>query len=525
MLLDKNFLNIKAQRLGLTAEQEEVFMLKFGEGKGNADIAARLGISLNACVQCLGEIYRKAGIEGRSRGKANRLKSELVREAEHQLASRPETAVTCGSDPTDLNDAVCLPEPRHVKLALSSRYIGSERQYLQDWLERIQRHEKNLSSEKGWDEVDHALSDFTEHLSATTTALAANSRYKKAEVVQQILQRIGKLFFKLNPSLNNVSGLDFLTKKNALQRSINAFVARLINQLRLQASNSEEVIQAVILEVLGNGQRVFNDTTRKLPHPRLKTYSAWARKECLDSLVKRYCNASPGDQQRHQSALPEEQRSLMDDKEDIARNLRAIDTAILEMYLISRDPDKANFNFFDILIARWMKAVPWGDESLFPESNAVTDQDDEVNTVDDLDVKAFEWAALKSLRNEYHKLDGKSYLELHEHFERRVEAVKEKYFARFWDGHNDSEYAVAEKYAIVSIPVAFCDQDNALGAEVVHDIWLYCKLASYNYLTDDNLEELDSLLNKARQYPILDFWFNEIDHFTAHLIEDVDVLQ
>lgn len=520
-MLDKNFLKTKAQKLGLTAEQEEVLILKFGEGKSNSDIAAQLGVTLNACVQCLGEIYRKVGIEGRSRGKANRLQSELVREFEQQQLSIPTVAVTNTlSTHGEGKLSVTNPPP----LVLSGQSHGSERQFLQAWLERIQRHEEVLSSEKGWDEAEQALSFFTENLATSATALAANSRYKKAEVVQQILQRIGKLFFKLNPSLNKVEGLDFLTQKNALQRSIHAFMTRLIKQLSFELVDPDEAIQEIVIEVLNTGQKVFNSTTRRVPHPRLKTYSAWVRKECLNSLLKRCCMAESDDQYWRRTPTKGPRKALMDDKEDIARNLKAIDTAILEMYLISRDPDKANFNFFDILIARWMKAVPWGDESLFPERGPLDSRDDEINTVDDLDVKAFEWAALKSLRSEFHKLDGKSYLELHEYFQRRVENVKDKYYHRFWAGHDDSEYAVAEKYAIVSIPAAFCDDDNSLGADVVRDVWLYCKLAAQSYLIEEDLQELSYLLQKAQQYPILDFWFNEIDHFTAHLMEDVDAL-
>ena len=522
-MLDKNFLKTKAQTLGLTAEQEEVLILKFGEGKRNADIAAQLGVSLNACVQCLGEIYRKAGIEGRSRGKANRLQSELVRELEQQNSAVAVEAVSNASGVNRLlawKAEVNSPDPR-----FSGQAPASEREILQAWLERIQRHEKVLSSEKGWDEVDQALNSFTEGLSASTTALAANSRYKRAEVVQQILQRIGNLFFKLNPYLNEIEGLDFLTRKNPLKRSTHAFIARRIHQLGFEVDDIEGAVQDISNEVLESGQIVFKQSHSRPPHPQLKTYSAWVRRKCLDSLVKRYCQVGSEEKCWPHHSPTGHQMSLMDDKEDIARNLKAVDTAILEMYLTSRDPDRANFNFFDILVARWMKSVPWGDEFRFDEQGNVNRQDDAIDAVADLDVKAFEWAAFKSLRDEFHKLDGKSYLELHGHFQRRVKDCREKYFPRFWQGHADAESAIAEKYAIVSIPASFCADDSSLGVEVLRDVWRYCKLASYNYLTAEDLEILDSLLKKAQQYPILDFWFNEIDHFTAHFFEDRDILQ
>ena len=169
-MLTKNFLKTKACELGLTAEQEEVFVLKFGDEMSNQDIAGRLGISTSAFVQCLGEIYKKAGIEGRSRGKASRLQSELIRGAEQQVLSISTVASLPASN---ITLAIDQSHTGQKELGLPGRNGGSEHQYLQAWLNRIQHHEKVLSSEKGWDEVDHVLNYFTEHLSASTTALAA----------------------------------------------------------------------------------------------------------------------------------------------------------------------------------------------------------------------------------------------------------------------------------------------------------------------------------------------------------------
>ncbi|MGF1567967.1 MAG: hypothetical protein ACFCVD_07830 [Nodosilinea sp.] len=514
MLLSKTFLEGKARDLGLTAEQEEVFILKFGEQKSNYDIATRLGISPNACVQCLGEIYKKVGIVGRSRGKANRLQSELLREAEQRQAAAE------GSPAGRLVAPAPLESPQDRLLEQSFEPDASERQYLKQWLNRIQEHEKTLGTEKGWDEVDSVLKEFSKHLPQSANALAADSALDKVQVVQHLLQSVGKLFATINPSLNTIEGLRFLTTENAVHRSISALVSRLMQQLNLPEAAPELTSQSIINDVIEQGQRVFGSSLRQLPHPRLKTYSAWARKACLEALIKRAFNFEKDDFW-DQSFFAKKQILRMDTKEDIARNLRAIDTAILEMYLNAKNPDEINFNFFDVLLARWMKAVPWGNASLLPKKATRFPQNDESITTASLDAETFEWAALNSLRREYHNLDEKSYLELHDYFLRRVEPVKEKYLSRFWTGYDDADYATAQ-YTIVSIPASLGQPDNATGAAIARSVWRYCELAAYNILTLDNLKELDSLLQQAQQHPILDFWFNEIDHFTAHCIEHAD---
>lgn len=45
---------------------------------------------------------------------------------------------------------------------------------------------------------------------------------------------------------------------------------------------------------------------------------------------------------------------------------------------------------------------------------------------------------------------------------------------------------------------------------------IYCRLASKPYLTEDDEDKLNWLLELAESHAELDFWFNEADHFLAH---------
>lgn len=525
VVLSHTFLELKAQELSLTPEQQEVFVLKFGEQKTNQEIAQWLNISTNACVQCLGEIYKKADIEGRSRGKAKKLYSELLREAEERQRSRPPLPFQAASVNMTFTPVSLQALPGEGQMGVSSHgSAASEVQYLRTWMSRIEKHEERLRTEKGWEEVDSALQFFAEHLPASASALAAGSRFSKLEVVQQILGRISSLFSKLSPCTSTeVFEISFLGKKNPLNRSISAFLGRLCSQFCLGSELQDRTRQDILDELYRRGEVFFAKASHHPPNKTLMTYSAWVRKNSFDLFLEKldeikFVEPVGG------SCLGE-QRLQLDQRADIARNLLAIDTAILNLYLASRDPDEAHFDFFNILFSRWIRAMPWGEKSLHPEIKPEMEQDDDMAFGMDVDARSFEWMALRMLRREYHTLDGKSRLELTEYFERKLAPFRERYHAHFWDGYRESVVARAVPYAVVSIPEALCRYDKAVGEVITQDIWRYCELSAYNYLTAQNLQELSELLQKAQRQPVLDFWFNEIDHMISHSLEDAKGMQ
>jgi predicted NACHT family NTPase len=86
-MLPCEFLREISDSYGLSQDQKEVFLAKFGSGKGNQDIASTLHIAPKTVDYRLGEIYKKFSIGGRGTGKAHKLLSFLTREYQKTSAS------------------------------------------------------------------------------------------------------------------------------------------------------------------------------------------------------------------------------------------------------------------------------------------------------------------------------------------------------------------------------------------------------------------------------------------------------
>jgi predicted NACHT family NTPase len=72
-MFPQKFLMRMAQNHQLSADQESVFLLRFGEEREDREVANILGISEEAYRKRMGEIYRKFEINGKGPGKNNRL--------------------------------------------------------------------------------------------------------------------------------------------------------------------------------------------------------------------------------------------------------------------------------------------------------------------------------------------------------------------------------------------------------------------------------------------------------------------
>lgn len=73
LMFPQKFLMRMAQTHQLSADQESVFLLRFGEEREDREVASFLGISEEAYRKRMGEIYRKFDISGKGPGKNNRL--------------------------------------------------------------------------------------------------------------------------------------------------------------------------------------------------------------------------------------------------------------------------------------------------------------------------------------------------------------------------------------------------------------------------------------------------------------------
>ena len=72
-MFSEKFLARMAQTHQLSAEQEKVFLLRFGGDREDRDVSSLLEISEEAYRKRMGEIYRKFDISGKGPGKNNRL--------------------------------------------------------------------------------------------------------------------------------------------------------------------------------------------------------------------------------------------------------------------------------------------------------------------------------------------------------------------------------------------------------------------------------------------------------------------
>jgi predicted NACHT family NTPase/DNA-binding CsgD family transcriptional regulator len=85
LMLPREFLSEIADTYGLSPEQTEVFLAKFGNDKSDQEIIKAFHISEGTLRYRLGEIYKKFSIGGKGTGKAHRLLSFLT--GEYQKAS------------------------------------------------------------------------------------------------------------------------------------------------------------------------------------------------------------------------------------------------------------------------------------------------------------------------------------------------------------------------------------------------------------------------------------------------------
>jgi tetratricopeptide (TPR) repeat protein len=88
-MMPKDFLVRIAHQYELSKDQEEVFLLRYGEGLSYEVISDRLNTSQTACLKRMGQVYTKLKVSGVSRGKENRLRIFLSEQLQRQASAIP----------------------------------------------------------------------------------------------------------------------------------------------------------------------------------------------------------------------------------------------------------------------------------------------------------------------------------------------------------------------------------------------------------------------------------------------------
>ncbi|NEP17025.1 MAG: hypothetical protein F6J97_08970 [Leptolyngbya sp. SIO4C1] len=513
-VLPDDYLKSKALQAELTAEQTAVFLLKFGAQKTNADTAKQLGISVNACVQCLGEIYKKFGIAGRGRGKEKRLRSELVQDFEANLVPGgsivPNGLATQGLSAIDTQPLAALRPLASIAAKapltqFAQQPTSADSRFLQEWLIAIRESIDKLRTDEGRELAEPTLTGLLKTLPIAITALAADTQHTKAQVLEKILESVDRLVVDLQPRVekNQIYGLRFLQEdSNPLARSTFAFIYRLRDQLGFdpQAFHTWQIIDQAI-EAANRRYQAERAEESKQPHG-IKTYSRRIRRLCFQ-IVR---------QQAAGIERPIQARPVKVTARQLRRNLQAVDSAILDLYLASKSRDQASFNFFDIIRMRWLMDIPWGTFSKLP------DDDRHYLGVTAADQWNYEHKALAALRKAYHyydRYDANQLEDMQQQFAQRIKLRQKTYCEKLFFEYRPD---ITDFYKIVAVPQVTGRANYDF--EISKAVWTYCQLCIKPSLTSADLDVLEQLLEQARKLDGLDFWMREVDHFMAHKREN-----
>ena len=193
--LPESYLQQQAVQVGLTAEQAAVFVRKFHRTQSNRAIAKELDISVNACVQRLGEIYHKFGIEGRGRGKELHLRQKLIK----GMVPKADIAPGNGSVIKALQPSDQIEKDPLALTHLSQETLAADAQSLRKWVCSLRSSQATLLQEDGPEMVDDILNSLLQTLPMAVTALAADTPYTKATILAKLLDRLDQLVLELQP--------------------------------------------------------------------------------------------------------------------------------------------------------------------------------------------------------------------------------------------------------------------------------------------------------------------------------------
>ncbi|MBF2017771.1 MAG: RNA polymerase subunit sigma-24 [Rivularia sp. T60_A2020_040] len=123
-----NFLTEMAHNHELSQEQEEVFLMRMGNGQSYEEIASELSTSPDACLKRMGQVYKKFNISGSSRGKENRLRIFLSSQWEQFKANKIDNSENLSENtqqPETVNFDLVESPPSQIKQNLPAREYGT----------------------------------------------------------------------------------------------------------------------------------------------------------------------------------------------------------------------------------------------------------------------------------------------------------------------------------------------------------------------------------------------------------------
>lgn len=121
-MLPTKFLSHVAHIHQLSAEQEAVFQRRFGAHQDYEEIARTLNTSSGACLKRMGQVYKKFGIAGGTRGKENQLRYILDREYDRwqQSSTAPQQQILILYPEGDSEAAIARQWQRELETANQS---------------------------------------------------------------------------------------------------------------------------------------------------------------------------------------------------------------------------------------------------------------------------------------------------------------------------------------------------------------------------------------------------------------------
>ncbi|MUG99163.1 AAA family ATPase [Scytonema sp. UIC 10036] len=108
-MFPRDFLAQMARNYELSKEQEEVFLLRYGEKLNYHDIAKKLNTSEGACLKRMGQVYNKFKVSGSSRGKENRLRIFLAEQLQHGVTQPSSESTAFTETPQDSQFVTVVP--------------------------------------------------------------------------------------------------------------------------------------------------------------------------------------------------------------------------------------------------------------------------------------------------------------------------------------------------------------------------------------------------------------------------------
>jgi predicted NACHT family NTPase len=137
-MLTYNFLVQVANGYGLSPQQKEVFLLKFGENKPNEEISKQLGIKRDAYLKRMGEVYKKFQINGQNRGKEQQLRGWLIAKSQQQFQLEPDIPI---SVPTRTIQPRQLISPQiQLNIAVPESGLQKLAQQMRAWFDTLGYH-------------------------------------------------------------------------------------------------------------------------------------------------------------------------------------------------------------------------------------------------------------------------------------------------------------------------------------------------------------------------------------------------